>query len=115
MERARRACLSLPEAYEQVAWGEPTFRVRKRMFALFARARTHHGAGRDALWMAAPTGVQPMLGRSHPERFFVPPYVGVRGWIGVDLAAVGDAELRELAVQAFCMFAPKKLQALVDG
>ena len=113
LARARAACLALPEALEQEAWGEPTFRVKKRMFAMFASARTHHGGGRDGLWCPAPVGVQQMLVRAEPEKFYVPPYVGVKGWIGIYLDAVDDAELRSLVVQAFCQIAPKKLQALV--
>lgn len=113
LSRARGACLALPEALEQEAWGAPTFRVKKRIFAMFASARNHHGGGRDGLWCPAPVGVQQMLVRSDPDKFFVPPYVGVKGWIGIYLDAVDDAELRSLAVQGFCQIAPKKLQALV--
>lgn len=115
LDRARRACLALPEAFEQEAWGEPTFRVRKRLFAMFASAAKHHGAGRDGLWCAAPLGVQEILVRSEPRKYFVPPYVGVKGWIGIDLRAVDDEELRSLVTQSYCMLAPKKLQALVDA
>ncbi len=111
--RARRICMALPEAWEQEAWGEPTWRVRKRMFAMFAD--DHHGDGRVALWCNAPLGVQQMLVRAEPEKCFVPPYVGVNGWIGVVLDRVDDAELRELVVQSYCMVAPRKLQALVGG
>jgi hypothetical protein len=111
--RARRICMALPEAWEQEAWGEPTWRVRKRMFAMFAD--DHHGDGRVALWCNAPVGVQQMLVRAEPEKCFVPPYVGVNGWIGVVLDRVDDAELRALVVQSYCMVAPRKLQAIVDG
>jgi hypothetical protein len=111
--RARRICMALPEAWEQEAWGEPTWRVRKRMFAMFAD--DHHGDGRIALWCNAPVGVQQMLVRAEPDKCFVPPYMGVNGWIGVVLDRVEDAELRELVVQSYCMVAPRKLQALVDG
>jgi hypothetical protein len=114
LERARRACLSLPEATEQVAWGEPTFRVRKRVFAMVASADNPHGKGRDCLWCNAPLGVQELLVRSDPRKFFVPPYAGVNGWVGIVLREVDDAELRSLAVQSYCMIAPRKLQALVD-
>jgi hypothetical protein len=113
LDRARRICLALPEAWEQEAWGEPTFRVKKRLFAMFAD--DHHGDGRVALWCNAPLGVQEMLVRADPEKFFVPPYVGVKGWVGVVLERVDDAELRELAAQSYCMVAPRKLQALVGG
>lgn len=113
-ERVRRVCLALPETMEQLAWGEPTFRVKKRIFAMFARADTHHGKGKDSLWLNAPIGVQEMLVRADAVKFFVPPYAGVNGWIGVVLAEVDDAELRSLVVQSYCMIAPKKLQALVE-
>ncbi len=113
LERARRVCLALPESFEQEAWGAPTFRVRKRMFAIFAAAG--RGRGRDALWLAAPLGVQEILVRSEPDKFFVPPYVGVKGWIGVNVDVVDDDELHSLAVQSYCIFAPKKLRALVAG
>jgi hypothetical protein len=114
MERVRRACLSLPEATEQEAWGEPTWRVRKKVFAMYASAATHHGAGHESLWCAAPLGVQEIMVNSEPEKFFAPPYVGTKGWVGVRLDAVDDHELRGLVVQSYCMVAPKKLQALVE-
>lgn len=115
LKRVRGVCLALPEAFEQEAWGEPTFRVRKRIFAMFAAAGNHHGRGRDGLWLAAPLGVQEIVVRSEPDKFFVPPYVGVKGWIGVNVGAVDGDELRSLAVQSYCIVAPKKLQALVAG
>ena len=113
VERVRRACLSLPEATEQEAWGELTWRVRKKVFAMFASAGNHHGAGHDSLWCAGPLGVQEILVNNEPEKFFVPPYVGTKGWFGVRIGAVDDHQLRELVVQSYCMVAPKKLQALV--
>lgn len=115
LERARRSCLALPETVEQEAWGTPTFRVRKKIFAMYASARNHHGDGRECLWCKAPLGVQELLVRSDERKFFVPPYVGVRGWIGIVLREVDDDELRSLVVQSYCMTAPKKLQALVEG
>ena len=111
--RVRAICLALPEAFEHEAWGEPTFRVQKRMFAMFASAHNHHGSGIDALWCNAPLGVQDLLIRSAPETYFSPPYVGMKGWIGICLAAVEDAELREQVVQSYCMIAPRRLQALI--
>jgi hypothetical protein len=107
--RARHICLSMPESTEQEAWGAPTFRVRKRMFAMFLS--DHHGDGRIALWLPAPLGSQGYLVDSDPELYFVPPYVGVKGWIGVMVERCGDEELRSLVVQAYCMVAPRKLQA----
>ena len=113
IERARRICMALPEATEQVAWGEPTWRVRKKIFAMFAD--NPHSDGHVALWCNAPLGVQEMLVRSAPEKFFVPPYVGVKGWIGVDLHHTDDDEVREQVIQSYLMVAPKKLAALVGG
>lgn len=113
VERVRRAALALPEATEQEAWGEPTWRVKKKVFAMYAAAGNHHGAGHESLWCAAPLGVQEILVHAEPEKFFVPPYVGTKGWFGIRLDAVDDKELRELLVQSYCMVAPKKLQALV--
>jgi hypothetical protein len=105
----RRVCLALPEAVEQLAWGEPTFRVRKRMFAMFASGTNHHGSGRSALWCNAPLGVQEHLIESDPTRYFSPPYVGVKGWVGVWLDGIGEATLRSHVVESYCMIAPKRL------
>lgn len=113
IERARRICTALPEAWEKEAWGEPTWRVKKRVFAMFAN--DHHRDGRVALWLDAPLGVQEMLVRAEPDKVFVPPYVGVKGWIGVVLDRVDDAELRELVVQSYCRVAPRRLQVLAGG
>ena len=113
LERVRRICLSLPEATEQMAWGEPTWRVRKRMFAMYAN--NHHGDGRVALWCNAPLGVQEALVADHPDRYFVPPYVGVKGWIGIVLERVDDAELRAQVVQSYALVAPGKLLRLLDA
>ncbi|MBV9773479.1 MAG: MmcQ/YjbR family DNA-binding protein [Gemmatimonadetes bacterium] len=113
LDRARRVCLARPEAFEQEAWGEPTWRVRKKLFAMFAN--DHHGDGRIALWCNAPLGVQEHLVRTAPDRYFVPPYVGVKGWIGIVLGRIDDAELESQVVQSYCMVAPKRLQARVGG
>jgi len=112
LERVRRTCLSLPEALEQEAWGEPTWRVKKRLFAMFAD--NHHRDGRVAVWLPAPVGSQGFLVDSEPEKYFVPPYVGCKGWIGVEVDRVSGEELRQLVVQAYCMVAPPRLQALAD-
>ena len=81
--RLRRLCLALPEAHEVEAWGEPTFRVRDRLFAMYAGADNHHGAGRPAVWCKAAAGNQELMVRAVPGRFFRPPYVGPSGWVGV--------------------------------
>lgn len=110
LPRVRQLCLALPEAHEVVAWGEPTFRVRKKMFAMYASAGNHHGAGRPALWCKAAPENQDLLVRAEPGRYFVPPYVGPTGWVGVWLdrrprwSAVADL-LRE----GYCLCAPRRL------
>ena len=83
LTRVRRACLAFPEATEKEAWGAPTFRVRDRLFVMFVD--DHHGDGRLAIWCNAPPGAQEALVTSDPRHFFVPPYVGAKGWIGVRL------------------------------
>ncbi len=111
LDRVRRVCLALPEAIEKLAWGEPTFRVRGKMFAMFAN--NHHHDGRIALWCHAPSQVQGLLVGAAPDKFFVPPYMSVKGWVGLVLDRVDDAELELHVVQAYCVVAPHKLQALV--
>lgn len=113
LSRVRRICLELPEAFEQTAWGEPTFRIRKRLFAMYASAETHHGSGRDALWVNAPLGMQEYLTAVEPLKYFVPPYVGVKGWIGIVLAQASDEEIHQHALQSFSMVAPDKLLPLL--
>jgi hypothetical protein len=113
LERVRRISLALPEAFEKEAWGEPTFRVRK-VFGMYGAAG-RHGKGYDVLWCPAPEGLQEAIVASDPERFFVPPYVGVNGWIGLVLDLLDDEELETYIVQAYCLVAPKKLRALVEG
>jgi len=83
LERLRRICLALPETGEKVSHGEPTFWVGGRMFATFDNH--HHGAPHMGVWLAMPLGAQEALVYQDPKRFFVPPYVGGRGWVGVRL------------------------------
>ena len=83
LARVRKMCLALPEAQEKEAWGSPTFRVRDRIFVMFVD--NHHGDGRLALWCNAAPDAQAALVEADPRRFFVPPYVGPRGWIGIRL------------------------------
>ena len=113
LKRAREICLSLPETTEKEAWSAPTFRVKKKMFAMFVN--DHHGDGRIALWLDAPAGDQELLVAVDPVRFFVPPYQGPFGWIGVRLDLDPDwDEVRELVVDAWRTSAPKTLLPLLD-
>jgi len=116
LTRLRKLCLALPEAHEVEAWGEPTFRVRNKMFATYASADSHHGAGRAAVWCKAAPGNQDLMVRAAPQRFYVPPYVGPSGWIGVWLDDGTDwAELAELLRDSWRLTAPKRLVAAVDA
>src|ERR1700761_6684544 len=80
-ESVRKACLWLPEAEEFVSHGSPNFRVRGKTFATFVV--NHHGDGRVALWLPAAPGAQEHHVAAEPDIFFVPPYVGPRGWLGL--------------------------------
>ena len=98
------------------AWGEPTFRVRNKMFATWAAADSHHGEGRPSVWCKAGPGNQALMVRDAPDRFFVPPYVGPSGWIGIWLdAGVDWGEVAELLRESYRLVAPKRLAAQLDG
>ena len=109
LERIREICLALPETSERLSHGAPTFFVRgKRPFVMVLT--NHHGDGRFAIWCAAPEGVQQLLTGADPEKFFVPPYVGHRGWLGVRLDRGLDwNELAGIAEDAYAEVAPAKL------
>lgn len=115
LEALRSLCLALPETTERLSHGEPTWFVRgKKTFVMYAN---HHHDDRLAFWCAAPDGAQEMLVGSHPDRFFVPPYVGGRGWLGVylDVPGVDWDQIADLVVDAYRAVAPKKLVAELDG
>ena len=115
LTRLRKLCLALPEAHEVEAWGEPTFRVRNKLFAMYAAAENHHGAGRPAVWCKAAPGNQALMVRAEPRRYFVPPYVGPSGWVGVWLDREPDwAEVGDLMRDSYRLVAPKKLVAVLD-
>ena len=106
----RAVCLALPEATEQETWGDATFRVRGKIFAMHKR-----GDGRPVVWCKAPAGAQGVLVGADPVRFFVPPYVGHRGWIGVRLDdGVEWEEVAELVAESYRLTAPKRLAAALD-
>lgn len=109
LEGLREICLGLPETSERPSHGAPTFFVRgKRAFLMVLT--DHHGDGRFAVWCAAAPGTQGMLVEADPERFFVPPYVGHRGWLGVRLdRRVHWDEIAGIVEDAYAEVAPARL------
>ncbi|MBA3908174.1 MAG: MmcQ/YjbR family DNA-binding protein [Pseudonocardiales bacterium] len=109
LERLRTICLALPEAQERETWGEPTMRVRDKIFA-FPRED-------QVTFKADPDERVSLLG---DPRFFLPPYVGGKGWVGLRLQSVGEAskpdwdEVAELIATSYRLIAPKRLGALLD-
>jgi hypothetical protein len=110
LQRVRRICLTMPGAWEKLSHGEPTFFAGKKVFAMFAN--NHHNDGHIAVWCPAPLGMQAILIEAEPKKFYKPPYVGVRGWIGINLNQIRDEELASHLSQAWQMIAPKKLQTI---
>jgi hypothetical protein len=113
LQRVRRICLALPEASERLSHGEPTFFVRKKVFATFAN--NHHHDGHIAVWLPAPPGAQARLVESWPNTFFYPPYVGVRGWVGVELDSISDEDLAFHILEGWQLVAPKTLRRKYGG
>ena len=108
IECLRAICLALPEALERETWGDATFRVRDKIFAMVKQ-----GDGRVSFWCKAPPGSQMILVGADPSRFFVPPYVGHKGWIGMRIDNGPDwAEVTGIVRRSYRMTAPKKLAAL---
>jgi hypothetical protein len=112
VDRLRAICLALPETTEKLAWGEPTWRVRGKLFAQLDDH--HHGAAHLAVWLPAPLGEQEAMVFMDPARFFRPPYVGPRGWVGVRIDRRPDWTLvAGLVAQAYRQVAPPRLRDAV--
>ena len=108
LRMVRAAALRWPETSERMSHGGPAFFVRgKRCFVMFLD--DHHQDGRLAIWCAAPDGVQQEMVETEPDRFFRPPYVGHRGWLGVQLLDVTQAELDAIVLDAYRQIAPRRL------
>ncbi len=110
--RLRAVCMALPEATEDFEGvGSPGYKVRRKIFAM------HHPMdGRPSVWMKAQQGFQGVIVNAEPERFFVPPYVGVHGWIGVWLDVEPDWDLvAGLIEDSYRMTAPKRLVKRLDA
>jgi hypothetical protein len=109
LEQVRRLCLALPETSERLSHGEPTFFVKKKVFVMFAN--NHHSDGHVAVWLPVPAGLQSELLETRPAVFFKPPYVGVRGWVGIELGEISDDDLEFHIQTAWELIAPKRLVA----
>jgi hypothetical protein len=101
-DTVRRMALALPEAVERETWGAPTFRVRGKIFVMFAE-------GEREAWVKSTHDEQRALTQMDPGTFFVPPYVGPSGWVGVRFRTVDRDEMRELLTEAWRLTAPKRL------
>lgn len=109
LDRIRKICLALPEVSERLSHGAPTFFVREKRAFLMVMT-DHHGDGRFAIWCPAVHGLQEMLVEADPERFFKPPYVWHRGWVGMRLDVALDwDELAGIIEDAYAEVAPAKL------
>jgi hypothetical protein len=113
LERVRRICLALPDTTERPSHGEPTFFVNNKVFVMFAN--NHHNDGHIAVWLPVPSGSQVALIESAPETFFRPPYVGVRGWVGIELDRISDKDLTFHIEVAWELVAPKRLVSKVKA
>ncbi|HEY2896695.1 MAG TPA: MmcQ/YjbR family DNA-binding protein [Gemmatimonadaceae bacterium] len=116
IDRLRRLCLAFPEAHEVEGWGEPTFRVRNKIFAMYAASETHHGAGRPSVWVKSTHLIQDMLIHEDADRYFAPPYVGPKGWLGIRLDRRPSWKtVGELLRDAYLLTAPKRIAAKLDA
>jgi predicted DNA-binding protein (MmcQ/YjbR family) len=111
LPKLRAICLALPEAGEKPFGGHtaPTFRVRDKIFAMYPG----EDGARGELWVKAPPGAQQVIVSSDPKRYFVPPYVGKNGWVGMRLhRGVDWRVVEELVTESYRMTAPKRLAQL---
>ena len=114
LTKVRKLCLGLPEVIERLSHGSPSFFIRgKKTLCMFVD--DHHGDGILGIWVPAFPGVQQELVDTEPDRFFRPPYVGGRGWLGVRLdVAVDWHEIAGICEEAYRVVAPKRLVAVLD-
>ncbi|WP_430398126.1 MmcQ/YjbR family DNA-binding protein [Ferrovibrio sp.] len=109
-QRLREICLALPEAAEQETWDVPTYRVRGKIFAMEVARAGADGRDRPAFWCKGQPGSQQILVGADPQRFFVPPYLGPKGWVGMWIDRKADwAEVAELVRRSYRQVAPRKL------
>jgi len=115
LKQLRKICLALPETTEQVSWERtPTFRVRNKIFAMFVDdGRETEGV---SVWCKAAPGGQEVLVGADPQRFFAPPYVGPKGWIGIRLdGRVEWGAVATLVEDSYRLIAPTRLATALEG
>jgi len=105
LRRVRQICSTLPDTTEKLSHGEPTFFAGKKVYVMFSN--NHHDDGHVAIWIPAAPNLQEMLIHTSPEKYYKPPYVGVRGWIAIELDRVSDEELTSHILEAWRLIAPK--------
>ena len=116
IDRMRDICLDFPEVTERPSHGAPTWFVRDKKVFVQLWDHGHHDEQFPHLWCAAPPGAQEALVEAEPDRFFRPPYVGGRGWIGVRLDVDVDwDEIAGICEDAYRVIAPKQLVARLDA
>jgi hypothetical protein len=113
LRRVRRLCLALPDATEKLSHGEPTFFVRKKVFAMFSN--NHHNDGHVAVMVPTAPGLQATLIASQPKTYYFPAYVGVRGWVGIELERIDDSELALHILEAWRLIAPAGLAKRISS
>lgn len=113
LDRLREVCRSLPEAVEGISVHHPSFKVRGKTFVMFTEGGT---GSAPSLWVKSTVGDQTELVASDPHRFYVPPYLGSRGWVGVRLDRDVDwDEIGELVTDGYRLAAPKRLVRQLDA
>ena len=112
LERLRKLCLLLPETLEKETWGDPTWRVRDRIFVM---QKGNYEGGQPSIWLKVELGGQELLVDSRGELFFVPPYVGHKGWVGIrmDVKRIPWTLVADLIRDSYCLIAPKRLAVFV--
>jgi hypothetical protein len=106
LRRVRQICMAMPDTTEKLSHGTPTFFVRKRVFAIFVD--NHHSDGHVAVWIPAAPGAQAEWIETLPQTYFKPPYVGVKGWVGIELGQIADEELGAHLTEAWRLIERKK-------
>lgn len=114
LDQVSRLCLALPEAMREIHGSHAAFLVRKKNFAYFLD--NHHGDGIVGITCKALPGDNLALIAADPERFYMPAYVGPRGWVGLrlDRGEIDWEEVIEMLKLSYKLSAPKKLAAMVQ-